>query len=106
MRSDMITTYAQYLGTKLLQPFVLAAERDSLFRSTTGKIEHVEGENDMLLAMELAEADISVHGRERKIRGTLPHFCWHGSSFMRRMGCLSGSSCAHPNGRAHEPPAV
>lgn len=61
MRCYMITTYAQNLGTELLKPTVLASEGDRLLRSTTGKIKHVKGENDMLLAMELAEADISVH---------------------------------------------
>jgi hypothetical protein len=61
MRGHMIATYAQNLGTKLLKPTVLASERDGLLRSTTGKIKDVKGENDMLLAKELPEADISIH---------------------------------------------
>jgi hypothetical protein len=36
----------------------------------------------MFLAMKLAETDIPVHRRERKLRGTIPYFCWHASSLL------------------------
>lgn len=42
MRRDVITTHAQHLGILLLEPAVIAPERDGLFCSTTGKVEHVE----------------------------------------------------------------
>jgi len=59
MRRDMITTDAQYLGLPLLQSAMITPEGDGLLRSTTGKIKDVKGQDDVFLAMILAQTNIT-----------------------------------------------
>jgi hypothetical protein len=82
MCGHMIAADTQNLGVQFLKPAVLAPERNCLLSSTTGKIKDVKGKDDMLLAMELAEADIPIHRGESKIRSAIPHFCWHETSLV------------------------
>jgi hypothetical protein len=71
----MITTNAQYLGIPFFEPAIVAPERNGLLRSAAGKVQHVEGEDDMLLPLILAQANIAVMGRRQsKIRGTFADF--------------------------------
>ena len=51
----MITANAQDLGILLLEPAVVAPERDGLLRSATGKVQHVKRENDMFEATKLTQ---------------------------------------------------
>lgn len=52
----MITTDAQHLGSQLLQSAMVLPKRSCLGGSARGEIEHMEGEYDMLLTLELSEA--------------------------------------------------
>jgi hypothetical protein len=61
MRCHMITTYAQNLGIEFFQLLVLPPERHRLLCSTTGKIKHVKRQNNVFLAMKLAQTDVSVY---------------------------------------------
>jgi hypothetical protein len=59
MRRQMITTDAQHLGILLLKPAVLAPEGDGLLRSTTGEVEDVKRQNNMLLPPVLTQRNIA-----------------------------------------------
>jgi hypothetical protein len=59
MRRKMITTDAQHLGILLLEPAVLTPEGDGLLRSTTGEVEDVKRQNDVLLPSVLAQRNIA-----------------------------------------------
>ncbi len=50
----VVTANAQYLGTLLLDPGVVDPEQGCLLRSTSGKVEYVEGKDNVLLASVLA----------------------------------------------------
>ena len=89
----MIATNAQHLGSQLLQAVVILPKRGSLRRSAGGEIEHMEGEDDVLLASELAEADGFIISRgKRKVGGHFSDFCGHHQSFL---DLRADMSCSH-----------
>lgn len=63
MGCRMITADAQYLGSELLQSAMVLPKCSGLGGSAGGEIEHMEGENDMLLTSELGETDGLIIGR-------------------------------------------
>ena len=73
-----IAAYAQNLGTLLLKPGVSLVKGGDVIGSTAGKVENVEGEDHVLLALELAKRDLltSLVGKA-KFRGGLSNFCRH-----------------------------
>ena len=52
-----VTTYAQHLGTFLLELSITLPKRGDLVSSTTGEIEDVKGEDYVFLALILTQAD-------------------------------------------------
>lgn len=108
MRCRMITTNAQHLGIPFFEPAIAAPERNGLLRSSTGKVQHVEGEDDMLLPLILAQANIAVMGRRQsKIRGAFADFSWHDTSFQCENPCtrspLQAPSCNRVRSRHATP---
>jgi hypothetical protein len=60
---NCIAADAQDLGIVLLEPAVSLPEEGGLAGSTSGKIKDVEGQHHDLLAVILAEGDISMFRR-------------------------------------------
>jgi hypothetical protein len=93
MRRDMITTHTQHLGILLLEPAVITPERDGLLGSSTGEIQHMNGENHMLFAAVLTQRNLPVvRRRERKIRGAFANVSSHRCSFLSPVRTLSLTS--------------
>jgi len=83
MRRKMITTDAQHLGILLLEPAVLTPEGDGLLRSTTGEVEDVKRQDDVLLPPILAQGNVTLARRcEGKVRSNVANCCRHMRSFL------------------------
>ena len=79
----MIAANPQDLGPEFLQSTMVLPKRGSLRRSAGGKIEHMEGEYDVLLASELGETHGLVIGRgEGKVGSNIADVSRHGPSFL------------------------
>ena len=79
----MIATDAQYLGSQLLQSAMVLPKRSRLGGSARGEIEHMEGEYDVLLALELRQADGLVIGRgQGEVGSYLADVSCHCLSFL------------------------
>ena len=77
-----VTTYAQYLGILLLEPAVKLPEEDGLSGSTRCKVEHVEGQHHVFLALVLAHGDVPFADRgQLEIRRYVANFCRHIPTF-------------------------
>ena len=73
-----IAAYAQDLGIVFLEPAVSLPEEGGLAGSTRGEIEDVEGKHHRLLAMILAQGNVSVfRGRQLEIWGYVANFYRH-----------------------------
>ena len=91
MGRNMITTDAQHLGLPFFQSAMVTPEGDGLFRSTTGEVKDVKGQDDVFLAVVLAQADIAfADRRQRKIRGDFANFSRHCYSFPQVVNHTDG----------------
>ena len=73
-----IAAYAQHLGTLLLKLAAVLPERGDLVCSTAGEIKDMKGQDYVLLAPVLTQADLLARLRGKaKVRGWLPHFSGH-----------------------------
>jgi hypothetical protein len=78
---NVVAAYAQNLGIFFLEPAVCLPERDDLGGSTTREVQHVEGEDHVLLTPVLAQGYITLTGRGKsKFRCRVAQFSWHNSS--------------------------
>ena len=82
MCGNGVTTYAQYLGILLLEPAVKLPEEGGLCSSTRCKVEHVEGQHHVFLALVLAHGDVPLADRgQLEIRRLVANFCRHIPTF-------------------------
>ena len=82
MRRQVITADAQDLDIVLLEAVIIPPEGDRLLGSATGEVQHMEGQNNMLLPPELTQGNAVVLSRgQGEIGGNLANISRHRISF-------------------------
>ena len=78
MGRHVVTAYTQDLGIIRLELLVKPAERGGLVGSTTGKVQYVEREHHVFVALVLTQGYVTFADRwQLKIGGCFTNFCRH-----------------------------